>query len=318
LFAKKLTGHLHDRWLRISAMAVSFSLAWAFVIICLCVMAFGYFGYVLPTTLHAKAYGNGWLSMGALLHTLKLLVFGYGTILLFIAIAWLLTRVRFRDVLCGIPMGLHFWSAMLLCGYVVISTNVQSRYALMIWPWLVCLLAHLLSWIPVVSHRLTLLLLCVLAVAGQSMITVLPALANRVHNAQQQWQYSEAIRAATSPDDLLGLYAIGEIAYTTRRRVFDFGGIVTPEIMKIPEKDRFAYGVSNGVDYVTMLEDDLPKQKVPLESIMCSARFLPGTWVFPPSRYRKQERNCLVPVGAFPEYSRIRHTRPAREKGNTP
>jgi len=277
-----------------------FGIAWVAGVVAIALVLQGYFGQVLPTTMRAKSLDSHPFAAAAAMRTLKVLALGYGVIGLMGAGVAVVGR-RLGEVMRRIPMTLHLWAAMLVAEYVAISANVQTRYLLLVWPWFAMMFALSLTGVNAARLRRAAWLCGVLAVAGQSCLMAFPALASRVYNAKQMRVLSDAVVRDTPEDSVLALYAIGQVAYETERRVVDVGCIVTPEMAEIPAGRRLEYAAKRGATHAIVLARDIPRLGIERKDVLAEASFRNATWEFPPSRYWEGVGKAVVRLKAAGE-----------------
>ena len=280
------------RWV---GKAAFFLLLWAVVVAGIAAACYGYFGQVLPTTLRAKSYDAGLFSAMGAVRTAKVLAVGYGPLVL-VALGSGVSWHRLAEVVGRIPLVLSGWALLLVGAYVAMSANVQTRYALLLWPWVAVFFALLAESAGTHARRRLVWAsgLCFLLAA--SCITAFPAQVSRVYNSRQVRALCDQVVRDTPADAVLGVYAIGEIGYRTQRRLVDLGCIITPEMADVAPEKRLDFAMELGATYVMLPIIDLPRLGVSPGKAAIRASYRNATWQFPPSRYWEGWKEALVPV----------------------
>jgi hypothetical protein len=270
-------------------------LVWAAAVAVVGAACYHYFGQVLPTTLRAKSCAAGLFSLDGMMRTAAVLALGFGPPA-FVALAGGISWRTLTGAIARAPLVLSLWTLLLIGGYVAMSANVQSRYALLVWPWAGACFALLAEGAPTPARRKGVWAGGVAVLLALSCLTALPAQASRLYNSRQVRALCDEVARDTPADAVLGVYAIGEIGYRTQRRLVDLGCIITPKMADVPPEKRLGFALSLGATYLMVQTTDLARLGISPERVAIRANYRHATWQFPPNRYWRGWEEALVPV----------------------
>ena len=197
------------------------------------------FGTVIPNTAVAKSTSVP--SWSAIWHSvvdiMRLLVASYGAVLLVFLVGWGGTYIRRGRVKSNMPLASVLWVGLYQGVQIVKGVDVVARYFLLVSPLLIVAafegLGQLMTTIAK-EKRLMLPSLClVLAVLNSVVLTTLliyPAAVAFDRGFQATYiEIGQWLATHTPPEATVAVADIGAVGYFAHRKIFDLGGLVTPE-----------------------------------------------------------------------------------------
>ncbi len=199
------------------------------------------FGVIISNTNAAKAeFGKN-----SVLQRLAS-VFGFGAPLILIFVLtyplyaiFALTRPRvsgaLADKLKAVPAAIWIiavWTILTCAFYVVNRTYVQTRYVLVFTPALLILVFYVISGLKRPTLTYAAVLFAALSAAAVSLLVARPFVANKMEAIRKTSELVAFIKTLPT-DQPVAVYAIGQVAFESRRPIVDTGGITRPSVIPL-------------------------------------------------------------------------------------
>ena len=266
------------RWARLAALAVLMALP----LVIWCVYAQLTFGSPIPNTNVAKR-GGPLAETAPRLASVYFAGFPVTLALFPLAVAVHVLEGRRAPLAIWV---LALWPVLCVAFYLADHTSVQTRYCLLSMP---CL-SLVTLWLIGNSERRALLPLAtavmVLVSVATLGLTVIPHVENKKETVRLFAQVGSYLQDQVPKDAPVAVYAIGELAFTSRHPLVDIGGITRPSVipyMNDPDAT-LAWAKRNGARYFITSR---PPEAGAVLVYSTSMPFL--GWTFKHSRYRASE-----------------------------
>ena len=272
------TDSAASRWSRLTLLALLLALP----VVLWCLYGLLTFGSPIPNTNMAKR-GGPLSVVGPRLASVYAAGFGVTLILFPLAAGTRLLQGKRFPVLVWV---LILWPVLCVMFYLADHTLVQTRYCLLSMP---CL-GLVTLWLIADAARPALLRLATAVIVLVSLVTValtvVPHVENKKESVQRFAQMGAYLRDHVPKEAPVAVYAIGELAFTSRHPLMDTGGITRPSVIPFMSdpKATLAWAKRNGARYY--ITSELPEAgAVPVYST--SMPFL--GWTFKHSLYRSSQ-----------------------------
>lgn len=197
------------------------------------------FGTIIPNTAIAKSTTtSAWLiaACKSAFSLLQLVATSYGAILLLFFVGWGGAWFIKKRTWSGVPLAAALWCIAWLGIQVFKGVDIVARYVLLASPLLVVAAfegaGRLWSALPKIGSRWFFFFLS-LIVANSVVLTIFliyPAAIEFSKGFEAAYiEMGQWLAEHTPPDTTVAVADIGAIGYFSHRRVFDLGGLVTPE-----------------------------------------------------------------------------------------
>ena len=124
------------------------------------------------------------------------------------------------------------WTILTCAFYVVNRTYVQTRYVLVFTPALLILIFYVISGLKRPTLTYAAVLFAALSAAAVSLLVARPFVANKME-AIRKTSELVAFMQTLPADQPVAVYAIGQVAFKSRRPIIDTGGITRPSVIPL-------------------------------------------------------------------------------------